>query len=91
MLLRIIFFFFNFQVIHDVRFLAREVCGDYLGLVLRLLSSCSAEVRDSVKDSILQGGKSLNDIVPSIINTIVEALVEKSVEVPCLIFVFRST
>ncbi|KAI6682729.1 hypothetical protein NL676_028642 [Syzygium grande] len=67
-------------VIHDVRLLAREVCGDYLGLVLRLLSSCSAEVHDSVKDSILQGGKSLNDIVPSIINAIVEALVEKSVE-----------
>lgn len=90
MLLRIILFL-NFQVIHDVRLLAREVCGDYLGLVLRLLSSCSAEVHDSVKDSILQGGKSLNDIVPSIINAIVEALVEKSVEVPCLIFVIRST
>lgn len=67
-------------VIHDVRFLAREVCGDYLGLVLQHLSSCSAEVHDSVKDSVLQGGKSLNDIVPSIINAIVEALVEKSVE-----------
>lgn len=82
---------FAFQVIHDVHFLAREVCGDYLGLVLQLLSSCSAEVHDFVKDSILQGGKSLNDIVPSIINAIVEALVEKSVEVPCLIFVIRST
>lgn len=48
--------------------------------MLQHLSSCSAEVHDSVKDSILLGGKSLNDIVPSIINAIVEALVEKSVE-----------
>jgi hypothetical protein len=61
----------------------KEVCGGYLERVLELLSSCSADVLDSVKQSILQGGRSLMELVPLVINTIIEALVEKSVEV-CL-------
>ncbi|KAK9995419.1 hypothetical protein SO802_020105 [Lithocarpus litseifolius] len=67
-------------IIHDINCLASEVCGDYLGQVLQILSSCSAVVLDSVKQSILHGGKSLEDLVPLVINTIIEALVEKSVE-----------
>lgn len=69
------------QIIHDINFLAKEICGDYLERVLKLLSSCSADVLDSIKQSILQGGKSLKDLVPLLINTIIEALVEKSIEV----------
>lgn len=67
-------------IIHDINCLASEVCGDYLGRVLQLLSACSADVLDSVKQSILQGGKSLEDLVPLVINAIIEALVEKAVE-----------
>ncbi|KAF5476569.1 hypothetical protein F2P56_003310 [Juglans regia] len=67
-------------IIHDINFLAKEICGDYLERVLKLLSSCSADVLDSIKQSILQGGKSLKDLVPLLINTIIEALVEKSIE-----------
>ncbi|KAE8123920.1 hypothetical protein FH972_018837 [Carpinus fangiana] len=67
-------------IIHDVNCLVKEVCGGYLERVLELLSSCSADVLDSVKQSILQGGRSLMDLVPLVINTIIEALVEKSVE-----------
>lgn len=69
------------QVIHDITCLATEVSGDYLDHVLRLLSSCSTEVLDLVKQSILDGGKSLNTILPTVINTIIEGLVEKAVEV----------
>lgn len=69
------------QIIHDLNCLATEVCGDYLQHVLQLLSSCSSDVLDLVKQSILQSGKSLTDLVPLVINTIVETLVEKSVEV----------
>lgn len=69
------------QIIHDINCLATEISGDYLQNVLQLLSSCSGDVLYLVKQSILQGGKSLNDLVPLVINTIVETLVEKSVEV----------
>ncbi|XP_024027150.1 conserved oligomeric Golgi complex subunit 2 isoform X2 [Morus notabilis] len=67
-------------IIHDLNCLATEVCGDYLQHVLQLLSSCPSDVLDLVKQSILQSGKSLTDLVPLVINTIVETLVEKSVE-----------
>ena len=69
------------QIIHDINLLATEVCGDYVHQVVQLLSSCSGDSLDPVKQSILQAGKSLNDLVPLVINTIVETLVEKSVEV----------
>ncbi|XP_044486987.1 conserved oligomeric Golgi complex subunit 2 [Mangifera indica] len=67
-------------VIHDITCLATEVSGDYLDHVLQLLSSCSSEVLDLVKQSILDGGKSLSSTLPSVINTIIEGLVEKAVE-----------
>ncbi len=49
--------------------------------ILTHLSSCSSEVLDLVSQSILQGVKSLSDLVPVVINTIIDTLVEKSVEV----------
>ncbi|KAL3652642.1 Conserved oligomeric Golgi complex subunit 2 [Castilleja foliolosa] len=67
-------------VIHDLNCLVEEVCGDYLGHVLGLLKLCSPEVLDLVKQSILQGGDSLKALQPLVINSIVESLVEKSVE-----------
>ncbi|WCJ36242.1 Conserved oligomeric Golgi complex subunit 2 [Euphorbia peplus] len=67
-------------VIHDLTCLAAEVRGDYLDHVLQLLSSCSGDILGLVKQSILQGGKSLNDLAPLAINAIIEALVEKAVE-----------
>lgn len=67
-------------VIHDINYLVTEITGSYLERVLQLLASCSSEVLDLVKQSILQGGKSLKDLVPVIMNAVIEALVEKSVE-----------
>lgn len=67
-------------VIHDLNNLVEEVCGDYLAYVLGLFKSCSPEVLDLLKQSILQGSNSLKVLQPLVINAIVEALVEKSVE-----------
>lgn len=58
-----------------------EVSGDYVGHVMKLLSSCPSEVLDPVKQSILQSAKSLENMVPPVIKSIVDVLVEKSVEV----------
>lgn len=69
------------QIIHDITCLATEVCGDYLDHVLQRLSTCSTNILDQVKQSILQGGKSLNDLAPLAVNAIIEALVDKAVEV----------
>lgn len=69
-------------MIHDLDHLAAEVCGNYIGQVFEILNSCSTEeVLDHVKHSILQGGKSLKDLIPSVIDSIIETLVEKSTEV----------
>ncbi|XP_024971658.1 conserved oligomeric Golgi complex subunit 2 [Cynara cardunculus var. scolymus] len=67
-------------IIHDLDHLAAEVCGNYVDDVFEILNSCSTEVLDLVKHSILQGGKSLKDLVPSVIDSIIETLVEKSNE-----------
>lgn len=69
------------QIINDINCLVTEVSSDYLEHILQLLSSCPAEVLDLVKQSILQGGKALNTVVPQVTNVIIAALVEKSVEV----------
>lgn len=67
-------------VIHDIRCLVELVRGDYLQHVLQLLSSCSPDVLESVRQSILQGAQSLKSIEPLVIKAVVESLVEKSVE-----------
>ncbi|KAK6924690.1 COG complex component, COG2, C-terminal [Dillenia turbinata] len=67
-------------VIYDINKLAKEISGDYLGHVLEILASCPSEVLESVKQSILQCGEWLKDLLPLVINNIVGTLVEKSVE-----------
>ncbi|CAI9280512.1 unnamed protein product [Lactuca saligna] len=67
-------------IIHDLDHLATEICGKYIEHVLKILNSCSTQVVDTVKNSILQGGQSLKDLVPSVIDSIIETLVEKSNE-----------
>lgn len=67
-------------IIHDLNCLVEEICGGYLGNVLELLKSCSPEVLDPVRQSILQGGNSLKVLLPLVMNSIIETLVEKSVE-----------
>lgn len=66
---------------HDVKLIVKEICGDYVGHVLDVLSSCPTEVLDPVKQSILQSGKSLESMITPLTISIIDALVEKSVEV----------
>ncbi|CAF2131227.1 BnaA03g46980D [Brassica napus] len=67
-------------VIHDVNYLVSEVCGDYHKHISQFISSCSTEVRDVVRMSILQGGDRLREVLPSLTNTIIQIIVDKSVE-----------
>ncbi|GAU44978.1 hypothetical protein TSUD_184790 [Trifolium subterraneum] len=67
-------------VIHDIRCLEEHVRGDYLQHVVQALSSCSPDVLESVRQSILQSGQSLKSLEPLVIKAVVESLVEKSVE-----------
>ncbi|KAG4930298.1 hypothetical protein JHK84_047269 [Glycine max] len=67
-------------VIHDIRYLEEQVHGDYLQHVLQLLSSCSPDVLESIRQSILLSGQSLKSVEPLVIKAVVESLVEKSVE-----------
>ena len=69
------------QIIHDLNCLVAEICSDFLRHVIGLLSSCSTEVLELVEQSILQGAKSLKDLIPIVMNSIIEAVVKKSVEV----------
>ena len=80
-LLEYLEFHTSLQVIHDVNDLVSEVCGDYLGHISRHLSSCSTEVLDVVRTSMLQGGDKLKEVLPLLTNTIIEIIVDKSVEV----------
>lgn len=73
-----------FQVLHDISCLVTELSGGYLDSVLQHLSSCPTEAIELVKQSILQGGKSLESVLPQIVETVSESLVEKCVEVSCL-------
>ncbi|KAI4336306.1 hypothetical protein L6164_014846 [Bauhinia variegata] len=67
-------------IIHDIRCLEEQIRGNYLQHVLQVLSSCSPDILELVKQSILQGGQLLEDLEPSVIKAVVESLVEKSVE-----------
>ncbi|KAI3727038.1 hypothetical protein L1987_66846 [Smallanthus sonchifolius] len=67
-------------IINDLDNLAAEISGNYIGHVFEIINSCSTEVLVLVKNSILQGGKSLKELVPSVIDSIIETLVEKSNE-----------
>ncbi|RAL48071.1 hypothetical protein DM860_017862 [Cuscuta australis] len=67
-------------IIHDMNCLAEEICGAYVDHVLELLNSCPTQVLDFVKQSILQGVKSLKDLLPLVISAVVETIVEKAVK-----------
>lgn len=69
------------QVIHDVNCLISEVRGDYVGHISHYLSSCSSEVLDVVRKSMLQGVESLQNVLPLLKKTIIEVIVDQSVEV----------
>lgn len=69
------------QIIHDIDSLVAEVSGNYVQHIIELLKSCPSEVLDLVKQGILQGAQSLRDILPLVMNSVVDTLVEKSVEV----------
>lgn len=71
----------SLQVIHDINYLVSYVCGDYLEHISHYISSCSTEVRDVVRMSMLQGGEKLKEVLPLLTNTIIEIIVDKSVEV----------
>ncbi|KAL0928501.1 hypothetical protein M5K25_000385 [Dendrobium thyrsiflorum] len=67
-------------VMHDVGFLVAELSGNFLTHVLQLLESCSTEVLDLVRRSILQAVTSLNDTLPIVKNSMVEGIAERSLE-----------
>uniref|UniRef100_A0A7N0VGM5 Conserved oligomeric Golgi complex subunit 2 n=1 Tax=Kalanchoe fedtschenkoi TaxID=63787 RepID=A0A7N0VGM5_KALFE len=67
-------------ILHDLNCLKLDVSGDYLEHVLKCLSSCSSDTLGVVKQSILEGVKSLDTLAYDVIDTIVQALFEKSVE-----------
>lgn len=71
------------QIIHDIRCLEEQIHGDFLQHVLHILSSCSSDLLELVRQSILQGAQSLKDLEPLVIKAVVDSLVEKSVEVDC--------
>lgn len=67
-------------IIHDLENLVAEISGNYVQHVIVLLKSCPLEVIGLVKQGILQGAQSLRDILPVVMNSVVDSLVEKSVE-----------
>ncbi|MCL7027685.1 hypothetical protein MKW94_025330 [Papaver nudicaule] len=67
-------------VMHDIDCLITELEGNYLDHVFQQLGSCPSEVHDLIKHSIVQGGKVLKDVIPRIMDTMTESLVEKSKE-----------
>lgn len=65
----------------DVDLLVKEINGPYLEHVISLLVSCPNEVLALVKQSVLHTSHALLDSVPIIMDVMIEAVVEKSVEV----------
>ncbi|KAJ3701238.1 hypothetical protein LUZ61_004943 [Rhynchospora tenuis] len=67
-------------VFHDVSVLISELSGDFLGHVSQLLSNCSDEVVQLVRESIAQACQLLQQLLPVILDIMIESIVEKSVE-----------
>ncbi|CAN1802306.1 Conserved oligomeric Golgi complex subunit 2 [Linum perenne] len=67
-------------VIHDIKSLSTEVCGSYLEHIVKLLSSCSTDVIDLIRQSIVQGGKSLDDLAPLVMKAVIDTLKDKAEE-----------
>jgi conserved oligomeric Golgi complex subunit 2 len=68
-------------VFHDVSVLMSELSEDFIRHVSQLLSPCSDVVIQVVKESIIQAGQSLQQLLPAILDIMIESIVEKSVEV----------
>jgi hypothetical protein len=67
-------------VFHDVSVLNSELSQDFIEHVSQLLSSCSDEVIQLVRESIAHSGKSLQQLLPIILDIMIESIVEKSLE-----------
>ncbi|KAJ4752312.1 Conserved oligomeric Golgi complex subunit 2 [Rhynchospora pubera] len=67
-------------VFHDVSVLISELSGNFLGHVSQLLSNCSDEVVQLVRESIAQAIQLLQQLMPVILDIMIESIVEKSVE-----------
>ncbi|KAJ1685311.1 hypothetical protein LUZ63_016701 [Rhynchospora breviuscula] len=67
-------------VFHDVSVLISEFSGDFIGHVTQLLSNCSDEVVQLVRESIAQASQLLQQLLPVILDIMIESIVEKSVE-----------
>ncbi|KAJ4765834.1 Conserved oligomeric Golgi complex subunit 2 [Rhynchospora pubera] len=67
-------------VFHDVSVLISELSGNFLGHVSQLLSNCSDEVVQLVRESIAQAIQLLQQLLPVILDIMIESIVEKSVE-----------
>ncbi|CAL1389088.1 unnamed protein product [Linum trigynum] len=67
-------------IIHDIKNLSAEVCGNYLEHVVELLSSCSSDFIDLIRQSILQGGRSLNDLSLPVMKAVIDTLKDKAEE-----------
>ncbi|KAJ4752398.1 Conserved oligomeric Golgi complex subunit 2 [Rhynchospora pubera] len=67
-------------VFHDVSVLISELSGDFLGHVSQLLSNCSDEVVQLVRESIAQASQLLQQLLPVILDIMIESIVEKSVK-----------
>ncbi|CAI0446406.1 unnamed protein product [Linum tenue] len=68
------------EIIHDIKNLSAEVCGNYLEHVVELLSSCSSDFIDLIRQSILQGGRSLNDLSLPVMKAVIDTLKDKAEE-----------
>ncbi|KAF3328523.1 conserved oligomeric Golgi complex subunit 2-like protein [Carex littledalei] len=65
-------------VFHDVSVLISELSEDFIVHVSQLLSSCSDEVTQLVRESIAQAGKSLQQLLPIMLDIMIDSIVEKS-------------
>ena len=69
----------------------KEVNGSYMEHILGLLASCPEEVLALVRQSILQASQALIDSIPVVLDVLIEAMVEKSIEVSVnLILIIRN-
>lgn len=66
---------------HDVSVLISELSEDFIVHVSQLLSSCSDEVTQLVRESIAQAGKSLEQLLPIMLDIMIDSIVEKSEKV----------
>ncbi|KAF2577183.1 hypothetical protein F2Q68_00000633 [Brassica cretica] len=74
------FFSKDCKMLLEISSTVSEVRGDYIGHISHYLSSCSSEVLDLVRKSMLQGVESLDNVLPLVKKTIIEVIVDKSVE-----------